>query len=119
MQTISAKELKKKFPQSANALTASIVRHINSAGGFATRINTQGQWDPTRKIMRTGHTTKGMSDIVAVYKGEALFIEVKIGRDRLSQDQIVVSGRVVAAGGRYFIARDYDEFKVWFDSLQS
>jgi len=114
---LSAAEFKKQFPPTANGLTAQIIREISMSGGFATRINTQGQWDPSRKVMRTGHTVKGMTDIVGVYKALALFVEVKVGKDRLSPFQLDVQASVERAGGRWFCARDFESFLKWFQGL--
>lgn len=116
-EVIHATEFRKKQKPKANPLTASIVGHINAVGGFATRINTQGQFDPIKKIWRPGSTVKGMSDIVAVYKGQALFIEVKVGRDKQTRDQMMVELLVNEAGGHYLCAHNLDEFLTWFNKI--
>lgn len=109
---------RKKPPgPSANALTRAILHLITIEGGFATRINSQGQFDPVRRIMRRGTTVPGMTDIVGVYKGFPLFIEVKAGRDQLSLNQLDVQKRVEKAGGKWFCARDFDVFLKWFKAL--
>lgn len=112
MTVAEFRTIKSKPPAgpSANVLTKEIIRFITLNKGFATRVNSQGQWDPTKRIMRTGTTVKGMTDIVGVYKGLALFVEVKAGKDVLSLAQLEVKRQVTAAGGRWFCARDFDSF---------
>ncbi len=98
------------YKQSANNLTREIIALITAKGGFATRVNSQGQWDPVRKVMRKGTTVKGMTDIVGVLKGRALFIEVKVGKDKLRPEQISVAQRVNRARGLWIMAKSLDEF---------
>lgn len=105
-----------KMPVSANNITRAIINYITLKGGFATRINTQGQYDPRLKIWRPGSTIKGMSDIVAVCDCKAYFIEVKVGNDKMSKDQLRVMDEVIQAGGYYLIAHTFDQFKPIFDS---
>src|SRR5436190_1128493 len=105
----------------SNGLTNCIIDWINFSGGTATRINKKGQvrkeriqlaFGNSRDIIRyTPSTTrKGTADIHAVMKGRHLSIEIKIGRDRLSDAQLEEQARIVSAGGLYFIARDMDSF---------
>lgn len=95
----------KAKPVSANNLTRQIIALITAKGGFATRVNSQGQWDPVRKVMRKGTTVKGMTDIVGVLKGRALFIEVKVGKDKLRPEQERVAEQVIKAGGVWAVAK--------------
>ncbi len=99
----------KAKPVSANNLTRQIIALITAKGGFATRVNSQGQWDPVRKVMRKGTTVKGMTDIVGVLKGRALFIEVKVGKDKLRPEQERVAEQVIKAGGVWAVARSLDD----------
>jgi hypothetical protein len=114
---------------SANALTKSIVGFLNLSGHFAERINTMGTYRQGKKI-QVGENTrqlpgkytrttgvKGSADIAATIKGRAVKIEVKYGKDRMSEAQKEYAERTEAAGGIYYVARDFDSFKEWYDKL--
>lgn len=60
---------------------------------------------------------RGLSDVIAVYKGKSLNIEVKTGNDRMSEHQLKIKNDIESSGGLYFIARDFQSFKLWFDNL--
>lgn len=102
---------KVKMPVSANNVTKAIIAYTRLRGGFATRINTQGQYDPRLKIWRPGSTVKGMSDILIVFEGIPIFVEVKVGKDKQSKEQKAFEESVTKAGGLYFVARDIETFK--------
>jgi hypothetical protein len=102
---------------SANALTKCIVDYIRFQGGFAARINTQGQYDPRLKKWRHSGQRKGMPDIQATVNGYSLHVEVKINHDRLSDDQLKIKQEIEASGGFYFVAQNFTEFKAWFDYI--
>ncbi len=101
----------------ANGLTKCIVAYIALRGGMASRINSTGIWDQRLKKYRTGTQKKGLADIWATYRGLSLQIEVKIGRDRQSEHQKRVQQLQTNAGGFYYVARNFTEFKIWFDQL--
>jgi hypothetical protein len=115
----------------ANGLTKCVVEFIRLTGGMAERINCtgryidrsqtytdvigrtrtigSGQWLPTSGV-------KGTADISAVIKGRAVKIEIKM-KDRQSEDQKRYQEAVERAGGIYYIARNFTDFKQWFDTL--
>lgn len=114
-------KVKNYSDKDANKLTASIIDYINFKGGYANRINTQGQARKEKiplafgrhmdKITFTPSTTnKGTADIKAVVNGRALDIEVKIGKDTLSENQKRERARITQAGGLYFVARNMQSF---------
>ena len=114
----------------ANGLTNCIIDWINGSGGSANRINTQGQVRKGRVEFAGGQhkdfirftpstTRKGTADIHAVMEGRHLSIEVKIGPDKLSPEQIREQERITRAGGLYFVARDMQSFVEWFEELFS
>lgn len=102
--------------KTANDLTKSIIDFINFSGGDANRINTQGQLRKIRGEMKwtLGSTRRGTSDIHAIFQGRALSIEIKIGNDRQSEDQIKEAERITRAGGLYFVAKNMDSFLEWW-----
>lgn len=117
---------KDKFTdKTANALTKAICTFINLTGGQAERISSMGRVIDGRKVVtnylgQTGligsqtyipsTSTKGTADISAIIKGLSVKIEVKIGKDKMSQSQIQYKANVERAGGIYIIAKTWDGF---------
>ena len=111
--------------KTSNGLTKAITDYINFKGGLANRINTQGQ-PRIEKIQLVGGksmdklsfttsmTNKGTADLHAIVKGRHLSIEIKVGRDRVSDHQLKEQERVTRAGGLYFVARDMESFIQWY-----
>ncbi|GAB4038656.1 hypothetical protein [Spirosoma jeollabukense] len=106
--------------RTANGLTRCILDFIKFSGGFATRIQSQGQYRPGaggRKGMYTyGTTRKGTADIHAVINGLHLSLEIKVGADRMSDAQRQMQADIQKAGGLYYVARDFDSFMIWFNA---
>lgn len=123
--------LKPISDRTANGLTKCIIDWITLKGGYANRINTQGQ-ARVNKIPRyniltgkteyrdsvtwTPSTTRiGTPDIDAIIKGKAVKIEVKIGKDKLSEAQKKHLEDIAKAGGMYFVAKDMISFINWYE----
>jgi hypothetical protein len=118
---------------SANSLTKSIIFYINATGNQAERIGNQGQYREGAKIQvgtgeiaytkqlpgkwTPGQGTKGTADISATINGKSVKIEVKYGRDRQSDAQKQYQQKIETAKGIYYIARDFDSFVEWYDTL--
>lgn len=106
--------------RTANGLTRCILDFIRFSGGFATRIQSQGQYRAGgggRKGTYTyGTTRKGTADIHAVINGLHLSLEVKVGRDKMSDAQRQMQADIQKAGGLYYVARDFDSFMTWFNA---
>jgi hypothetical protein len=116
----------------ANGLTKCIIDYIRFNGGQAERVNTMGIAKDTRRTVTDvlGHTytvggikwrpsggTVGSADISATIGGRSVKIEVKIGRDRLSDEQKEYQKQVEQAGGIYYVARDFASFRAWYQLL--
>jgi hypothetical protein len=101
----------------ANNLTVCIVTYITLKGGFASRLNNQGTFNKKLNRYIPSTSRKGLPDVMATYHQESLFIEVKIGNDRQSEEQKKIEAEQIKAGGHYYIARSFDGFKQWFDNL--
>ncbi len=114
---------------SANALTKCITAFLNYSGWQAERINTMGVYRQGAKIqvgenMRQlkgkytpSTSTKGSADISAIIKGRSVKIEVKFGKDKQSDAQKQYQLAVESAGGIYYIARDFDNFLLFYDNF--
>ena len=127
------------FPKSnysdkdANSLTKCIVDFINLSGYQAERINTMGvyrepkkheQFNGTFKTLVKGTytpstSTKGSADISSTIHGRSVKIEVKYGKDRMSEAQQRYKEDIEKAGGVYYVARTFDEFISWYDGFLS
>lgn len=105
--------------RTANGLTRCILDFVKFSGGFATRIQSQGQYRPGvvgRKGTYTyGTTRKGTADIHAIINGFHLSIEVKVGKDRMSDAQRQMQADIQKAGGHYYVARTFQDFYDWFN----
>ena len=102
----------------SNGLTSCICQYIKLQGGFAVRINSQGQYDPRLGKWRHSGQRRGLPDIQAVFNGQPIFIEVKIKKDKLSEYQIKVRDELTGSGALYFVARNFTDFKLWFDDIK-
>lgn len=105
-------QVKSKFSdKGSNGLTKLIKAWFEVNGGFAQRVNSGATYDPRLGIFRKGSgSTVGAADIMATYKGKAIHMEVKIGKDKQRPEQIAFQKSVEAAGGIYFIAKSFDNF---------
>ena len=109
----------KKFSdKSANELTASIIEAIRQAGGWATRINSGGIYDKKFNGFRQSTTQSGTADVHCCIGGKHISIEIKFGNDKQSEAQQKVQQQIRAAGGLYFIARNWFEFSEWFEKIR-
>ena len=93
----------------ASTLTNKIINHIYSSGGYAFRASSTGIYDSKMGGYRTA-PKKGVSDILAVFKGKFIAIEIKIGKDHLSEEQIGFIKNILHVGGIAFIAKDFEDF---------
>jgi hypothetical protein len=121
--------------KTANGLTKCIIEFLQLSNHQAERINTMGRPIDNRKqvtdvIGRTktigymtwgkSTATKGSADISATIQGRSVKIEVKIGADRQSEDQKIYQANIEKSGGKYWIAKNFDDFiKKYDDFLES
>ena len=118
--------------KTANGLTKCVIDWINFNGYQAERINTTGRMIDNRTTYQNvlgqnvtigsttyipGTGTKGSADISATINGRSVKIEVKIGKDRQSPNQVAYQAMIEKAGGVYIIARDFEGFLQWYKSF--
>ena len=67
------------------------------------------------------HTIRGVGDIIGLHRGKGTFVtvEVKIGADRLSDDQATWLARVRDFNGRAVVVSDFREFKALFETRRA
>lgn len=117
---------KKKKQSPANSLTDAVIIYCASLGCATARINVMGIFDKTTGKYRTSGSTKGVEDIditlpvyVSSFKiGVKVAVEVKIGRDAQSKDQVLRQSKLTQTGAHYIIAKTFDTFKQDFDRVR-
>ena len=120
---ISASEFRKKYTGEgekgrANALTKAIIEWVNYNGGWCWRNNNHAVYDKKIGTYRKNpNQMNGVSDILGLWDGKFLAIEVKAGSDRLSDDQKIFLERVREAGGYAMEARSVDDVINYFTQI--
>lgn len=94
----------------ANGLTACIVKYLELKKCFAGRVNTQGTYNKKLGKYIYSGAKKGMADISAVINGKHISIEVKVGKDKPRPEQLKVKEQVEQAGGVYIFVSSFDNF---------
>lgn len=112
----------------ANGLTTFIINYLTWQGFRATRINVSGRLIDgvektasgavltTKKWMRST-TRKGTADISATINGRSVMLEIKVGRDRPSEHQLIEQQRERKAGGIYEFCSSPEEFFQIYDKV--
>jgi hypothetical protein len=123
----------KYLDATANGLTKCIIDFLNNSGWQAERISNTGRFIAEKKMIGTtsvfgttkssvgkyikGTGTNGTADISATIKGRSVKVEVKIGKDIQSSDQLKYQNNITQAGGVYLIAKNMDSFLDWYDNF--
>ena len=95
----------------ANDLTREIIQHIRKLGGWGTRVNVSGFYDPDKGFWRKGVTDPGTPDVMAVVNGLFIGVEVKTGHDRLRPQQTTTKQAIEQAEGIFLVAKDIAQFR--------
>jgi len=106
---------KGKKPSESSALTDAVIKYIKLHGGVAYRINTVGVYDEKLGGLRNSGMKKGLPDVIGIYKGRFLGVEIKVGKDRQSDHQKDREVEINQAGGVYLIAKTFDQIKPLLD----
>ena len=91
-------------------LTNEVIDHVYRAGGYAWRASSVGVFD-TKQMHFRAAAKKGVSDVLACFKGRLIAIEIKIGSDKLSDEQVGFMRNIENAGGVAIVATDPEQFK--------
>lgn len=118
------------FPKvhTSNGLTTYIINYLTWLGCRATRINAMGRLvdkaekQPSGVILTTkkylpSTTRKGAADISSTIKGKSVMWEVKTGKDKPSEAQLLEQRRERRAGGEYFFVHSVNEFLTLLDTI--
>lgn len=120
-----AKKIKiTKVPATTNNITKAIVGYLLNEGHSASRVNVQGQYDPSIPGWRPSGSRKGFFDIACCIKdskgvGRFVAIDIKKGNDRLSKDQKAFIKEVEDAGGVAIEIESYNEFLNWYSNYKT
>lgn len=78
---------------------------------FAFKVNQAGYFDPKKQKFTThkNRSIKGVSDIVGIWHGKPLAIEVKSRKGKLSEFQSEFLYKFAKAGGISILARSLDD----------
>ena len=98
----------------SNELTRQIISFIYPKFGFAWRQNSTGIVDPVKGFRASAK--KGVADILACVGGRFIAIEIKIGKDHLSDEQIGFIKSIQFTGGIAMVVSSWVEFeRLWND----
>lgn len=89
-----------------------ILSWLKSKNIFVWPNDSVGIFDPVKKVYRKKHSQyhlKGVSDILGIYKGLLLAIEVKSQKGKTSPEQEWFLAEVKARGGVSFVARSIQD----------
>lgn len=119
-----AKARKTRNTASTNNLTTAIRDLLGMLGCYIWRHNNAAVYDPHIGAYRAGSSKRGLSDTLGFYKptGHIVAVEVKYGKDTLSDEQREFLEEVRAAGGFACEGRSLEqvqrEFNQWKQSIQ-
>jgi hypothetical protein len=78
------------------------VWYRSNTGAFA------GEYKGRKRFVRFG--IPGLADISGVLDGQAIYLEAKIGKAKLSEAQEAFRASVTAAGAQYHVTRELGDF---------
>lgn len=108
----------------ANDLTNAIIDWFTYSDHYARRLSSEGRYRPGTRYQKPNGVhvgpgqwlpglNKGMADVMATMNGNTLWIEVKVGNDRLSAGQKKFAEEIIKSGGIYQVIRDFETFLVF------
>ena len=87
-----------------------VTDYLTKRGVFWIRINTQGNYDAKRGMyIPSPYTKRGTPDLLACPNGQAVFLELKAKRGRLSPEQVVMGEIIKEAGCEWYCVRSVQE----------
>ncbi|MFD1144549.1 VRR-NUC domain-containing protein [Larkinella insperata] len=98
----------------ANGLTRCIVDYLNLSGHFGTRLASTGTYRADLQKFVHSQQRAGLPDVFGVVDGRAVFVEVKVGKDRLSDVQKQTIHQLEQAGAWVYVADSFQGFYDWF-----
>jgi Holliday junction resolvase len=105
---------KAQKPVTANQLTTKIIQFFGEQGHFATRQPSTGTYRADLGKFVHSQQRPGCPDLYAIVQGFHVAVEVKVGRDQLSEVQRKTIAAIEQSKGFVFVARDFDSFRDWY-----
>lgn len=114
LPTATAKPSKSRpSTTNTNRLTNEVIHYLELKGYFCSRIQSQGQYHPTRGRWIKSKVKRGIGDIIACVDGKFLMIEIKYGKDRQSPYQKAIEKEVQKSGGDYLIVKNINDLLIY------
>jgi len=85
-------------------IQAYVLRELREAGAVCTKVESN---------------VLGWPDLLVVYKGRTILVELKRPEGVLSEDQERVHARIRSEGGEVFVWRSLQQCRAWIATLQS
>lgn len=108
----------KKQTATEKQIESTILDYLNRhPDSFAFKVNTVGVYDPIKGIHRRPgrFTLKGTADIIGMWKGKFLAIEVKKPGGRPTTEQKAFVKKIISMGGVAFFAFNLEDVKHHLD----
>jgi hypothetical protein len=96
---------------SANDLTKETLKALTLKGFHVWRQNNVGVYDAKIKAYRANSATKGIPDIIGFHKRTGKFVcaEIKVGKDKMSDDQIAFMTAADSANCAWFVIKSIND----------
>jgi len=98
-----------------NETTKQILNYLFEQRIYAWRQNTAGIPLPSGGFRPAAKT--GVGDIIIVFKGRHIEVEIKSGKDRLRPEQIGHGINLKRAGGLQLVVKDFPDFLFQFENI--
>lgn len=97
-----------------------IMGWLKYSGVFVFKVENGGVFDQKRGAFRFNHALRlpGIADIIGLYEGVALAIEVKSAKGRLSPAQISFRDLWLENGGKYVLARSVEDVEQFIGEIK-
>lgn len=94
-----------------NKLTQYTVMILKLSGFNVWRQNNGAVYDPIKKTFRRNSSTPGIPDIIGWKKDTGVFaaVEIKVGKDKLSKEQVNFANELQDSGGWYWVVKTFDD----------
>lgn len=110
--------------KTSNGLTKCILDWCKFNGWHAERVSVTGRWVVDKNSPKGGKWIKpsmrvGSADIHAIIKGFPVMIEIKVGKDRLSEKQKKYADAIHRSGGHYWVVKTFEDFLIKYNEICS
>jgi len=90
-----------------------VLKKLETAGIFCWRQNNNAVWDKSLNSGYGGYRAfagmKGVPDIICIIDGQFVGVEIKVGKDKLSTDQVLFKRRTIRNSGQYLVVKQIED----------